>query len=411
MDYGGADSIYFQAKPGASKQKHVKFILGHSSAENQDSTDTLSSSTSESSSSDDFFLVNPQILPKFTAQNKPPLSKGGAKPFFKNEEIDVSSEALYRLEESLNGSPGSTSQFSDITHESLIPQFSPTQSPPIQIMEKNGGFDPNRIPISVFSKSSTPTEWSVASNDSLFSIRIGESSFSRDHVLKIDLDLPKSREPLKSGELSKSPKRSGGIIRFEPTSPNFKGIEPYFDIEKTISEDVKPEGIQIVNEKINDGSKEDLVNNHVIHVEAVMRPSRDSYGANCHSDKSEIRVQPFVKPIKRRNLQRAHCASAVIAVRHSVIANGYLAPVNGFAALVAPSNGALIALSGQAAIASVQTCQAAAVNAQICQIAAVGVQIGQTAVVKAQTGHTYAASVRHGLALSALHGLALGADA
>ncbi|KAL6570946.1 hypothetical protein OROGR_000496 [Orobanche gracilis] len=297
MDYGGADSIYFQAKPGVSKQKRVKFILGHSSAENQDSTDTLSSSTSESSSSDDFFQVNPQILPKFTAQNRPPLSKGGTKPFFKNEEIDVSSEAFYRLEESLNGSPGSTSQFSDITHESLIPQFSPTQSPPIQIMEKNGGFDPNRIPISVFSKSSTPTEWSVASNDSLFSIRIGESSFSRDHVLKIDLDFPKSRELLKSGELSKSPKRSGELIRFGPTSPDFKGIEPYFDIEKTISEDVTHEGIQTVNEKINDGSKEDLVNNHVIHVDAVMRTSRDSYGAKCHSDKSEIRVRPFAKPM------------------------------------------------------------------------------------------------------------------
>ncbi|KAL6529300.1 hypothetical protein OROGR_014923 [Orobanche gracilis] len=298
MDYGGADSIYFQAKPGAPKQKRVKFILGHSSAKNQDSTDTLSPSTSESSSSDDFFQVKPQILHKFNAQNKPPLSKGGTKPFFKNDEIDVSSEALYRLEESLNGSsPGSTSQFSDITHESLIPQFSPTQSPPIQIMEKNGGFDPNRIPISVFSKSSTPTEWSVASNDSLFSIHIGESSFSRDHVLKIDLDLLKSREILKSGELSKSPKRSGELIMFGPTSPNFKGIEPYFGIEKTISEDVKPEGIQIVNEKINDGSKEDLVNNHVIHVDAVMRPSRDSYGANCHFDKSEIRVQPFAKPM------------------------------------------------------------------------------------------------------------------
>uniref|UniRef100_A0ACD5U8P8 Uncharacterized protein n=1 Tax=Avena sativa TaxID=4498 RepID=A0ACD5U8P8_AVESA len=44
--------------------------------------------------------------------------------------------------------------------------------------------DPKRIPSSVFerSKSTTPTDWSVTSNESLFSISVGNTSFSKDHL-------------------------------------------------------------------------------------------------------------------------------------------------------------------------------------------------------------------------------------
>ncbi|KAG1335368.1 hypothetical protein COCNU_03G014870 [Cocos nucifera] len=51
------------------------------------------------------------------------------------------------------------------------------QSPPVQVMGKSDGFDPNRIPSSVFTrnKSTAPMEWSVASNESLFSIQMGRS--------------------------------------------------------------------------------------------------------------------------------------------------------------------------------------------------------------------------------------------
>ncbi|KAM7267269.1 hypothetical protein ACFE04_009435 [Oxalis oulophora] len=57
------------------------------------------------------------------------------------------------------------------------------------------GYDPNRIPSSVFgSKPAGGTmEWSVASNESLFSIQMGNTSFSRDHVSML----------YKSGELMK----------------------------------------------------------------------------------------------------------------------------------------------------------------------------------------------------------------
>ncbi|XP_062189015.1 uncharacterized protein LOC133892332 [Phragmites australis] len=63
--------------------------------------------------------------------------------------------------------------------------FDPKQSPPIQAMSRASDEcpDPKRIPSSVFarSKSSTPTDWSVTSNESLFSINVGNASFSKDH--------------------------------------------------------------------------------------------------------------------------------------------------------------------------------------------------------------------------------------
>ncbi|KAJ8464767.1 hypothetical protein OPV22_027319 [Ensete ventricosum] len=51
------------------------------------------------------------------------------------------------------------------------------QSPSIQLMGRLDVLDPNRIPSSVFdrTKSNTPMEWSVASNESLFSIHTGKS--------------------------------------------------------------------------------------------------------------------------------------------------------------------------------------------------------------------------------------------
>lgn len=49
---------------------------------------------------------------------------------------------------------------------------------------RSKGPDDCRIPSSVFerTKSTAPVEWSVASNESLFSIHAGNSSFSRDYL-------------------------------------------------------------------------------------------------------------------------------------------------------------------------------------------------------------------------------------
>lgn len=75
---------------------------------------------------------------------------------------------------------------------------SATESPPPQLMERtsdsNPSKEPYRIPSYVFDKTDTnaATEWSVASNDSLFSIYMGNMSFTRDNLSCIS----------KSGELS-----------------------------------------------------------------------------------------------------------------------------------------------------------------------------------------------------------------
>lgn len=90
---------------------------------------------------------------------------------------------------------------------SISPQIPPPElkSPPVQTMEQPEGYDPNRIPASVFSTSS-PGDWSGASNESLFSIQMGNNSFSKDYAIlfgksgEVDWNNPQSN-PFKSGEL------------------------------------------------------------------------------------------------------------------------------------------------------------------------------------------------------------------
>lgn len=65
-------------------------------------------------------------------------------------------------------------------------ELSQTASPPVQTMESScSGYDPDRIPASVFS-SKTTNEWSTASNESLFSIHMGNNSMARDQFPRLD---------------------------------------------------------------------------------------------------------------------------------------------------------------------------------------------------------------------------------
>lgn len=67
--------------------------------------------------------------------------------------------------------------------ESNLANMSPTDSPPTQVMDRTAK-PKYRIPSHVFArnKSNNP-DWSVASNDSLFSIHMGNMSFTRDSQL------------------------------------------------------------------------------------------------------------------------------------------------------------------------------------------------------------------------------------
>ena len=73
---------------------------------------------------------------------------------------------------------------------------SSSQSPQIPLANgKPSGYDPSRLPPDMFAaKPSSAMDWSVASNESLFSIHVGNSSFSTDqHFVNLN----------KSGELEK----------------------------------------------------------------------------------------------------------------------------------------------------------------------------------------------------------------
>ncbi|KAH1031469.1 hypothetical protein J1N35_043643 [Gossypium stocksii] len=130
-----------------------------------------SSSSSSTSSTDDQFQANKKLSESrsgiaFTSSSKP------------DDEHHASATAT------------STSQVPSFVHGPTV-----TISPPLQMMDQEGGYDPYRISSSVFKRrnSLTPADWSIPSNESLFSIQVENNSFSREHFLNS-----------KSGEFSKS---------------------------------------------------------------------------------------------------------------------------------------------------------------------------------------------------------------
>ncbi|XP_044491171.1 uncharacterized protein LOC123215226 [Mangifera indica] len=117
-----------------------------------------------------------------------------------------------RSKELDNGSPvpPSTSPVSQITHESSVYDLPSTQSPPLQVMDRLGGYDPLRIPSTVFERrDSTPLELSSSSSESLFSLHLGNNSISIDHGFML------GGEALQSGEIPES----GEFIKFSSSSP------------------------------------------------------------------------------------------------------------------------------------------------------------------------------------------------
>ncbi|XP_059650351.1 uncharacterized protein LOC132296131 [Cornus florida] len=155
-------------------------------------------SSSSDSLGEDLFQMNPKLIFKSTASTAI-ISKPHEEEFIRDASSDSSTKS------GRSGYTDTASAVSCVTHESTLQSMSPKQSPPIQVMERAGGYDPSRIPSSVFAcQSPTLTEWSITSNESLFSLHIGNNSLTRDHLLEMCGDLPKSGELDKSGELLKS---------------------------------------------------------------------------------------------------------------------------------------------------------------------------------------------------------------
>ncbi|KAJ6910243.1 hypothetical protein NC652_021047 [Populus alba x Populus x berolinensis] len=191
---------------------HMPFVKSGPSSSSPSSASSLSSS---SSSLYDLFDViakesaDPGACSDFESLNK---AHEITQPASEDHENDTSIENSHKSKESECGSSDHTLTFpvSDATRESLVHNMSPTQSPSLQVMERPGGYDPFRIPSSIFerNKGPAPMDWSAASNESLFSIHVGNNSFSRDHVLLLgDLGL--------SGDI----KQSGELVMFSPPPP------------------------------------------------------------------------------------------------------------------------------------------------------------------------------------------------
>ncbi|KAJ6322316.1 hypothetical protein OIU77_012226 [Salix suchowensis] len=192
--------------------RYMPFVKSGSSSSSPSSAPSLSSS---SSSLYDLFDVitkessDPGACTDFESPSKPHEI---TQPASQDHENDTSIDNSHKSKESEGGSSDLTLTFpvSDVNLESLVHDMSPTQSPPVQVMERPGGYDPFRIPSSIFesNKGPAPMDWSVASNESLFSIHVGNNSFSRDHVLLFgDLGL--------SGDI----RQSGELIMFSPPPP------------------------------------------------------------------------------------------------------------------------------------------------------------------------------------------------
>ncbi|RLN33779.1 actin cytoskeleton-regulatory complex protein pan1-like [Panicum miliaceum] len=152
--------------------------------------------------------TDPSVTPAET-DNQTPADKPGKKepssPSCASSE-DIDDDEFFQIEGPILGSTLSFGQNPVITdvrqqsssssdHGSHAPT-DPKQSPSVQAMSRapDERPDPKRIPSSIFarSKSSSPTDWSVTSNESLFSINAGNASFSKDHFFLYG----------KSGELS-----------------------------------------------------------------------------------------------------------------------------------------------------------------------------------------------------------------
>lgn len=195
-----------------------------------------SSSSSSDSSLEDLFQIDKNEIHKSGAQiaSFPDPDDRALK-----DEGDTSRNSSSISEEKGNVSPGptSTSQVSDIIYELVVHGMPSTQSPQIQVMDRSGGYDPDRIPSSVFTttKSSTPMEWSVASNESLFSIHIGNNSFSKEPIIlsphppvpvavidtqNIKIDKEQSGATVVADETLKDAERVGAEAQSEENSPS-----------------------------------------------------------------------------------------------------------------------------------------------------------------------------------------------
>ncbi|KAG6757982.1 hypothetical protein POTOM_038313 [Populus tomentosa] len=269
------------------------------------SSSSSSSSSSSGSSLYDLFDVIPEESadPRagsadFESSNK---SHEATQPASKDHENGVSIDSSHRSEENEDGSSDHalTPTVSDVTCESLAHNMSPKQSPPLQVMERPGGYDPLRIPSSIFEKNkgTPPMDWSVASNESLFSIHVGNNSFSRDHVLLLG-DLGKSGDITKSGEL----------IMFSPLPPReMVATDNQSSVPDVESNKQKGGANGIADNTIKDPAEYQNEENKTNQAVSWKSPSTSN---NSYGSGDSVKSFSFPICLEERNMH-GHCATVL----------------------------------------------------------------------------------------------------
>ncbi|KAF5180471.1 Glutamate--trna ligase [Thalictrum thalictroides] len=166
-----------------------------------------SSSSSDSSFDENFFLID-EIEPDQDPQ--PDVETNNLLQLDEDPRLPLSYSAQGSHSKPASPGPTHAPDVSAPGSDSSSPSISPKQSPKIQLMESLEPPDPNRIPATVFArtKSTAPVEWSTASNESLFSIHMGNNSFSRDQIFLMG----RSQELGKSDDMFKFPNNTSSEV-------------------------------------------------------------------------------------------------------------------------------------------------------------------------------------------------------
>ncbi|KAK6931343.1 Leucine-rich repeat-containing N-terminal, plant-type [Dillenia turbinata] len=275
---------------------------------------------------------------------------------------DISRNGSSKLEGNDEGSVGGTSPSiaSDMRYESF--QFhSMMLSPPLQVMGRSD-YNPDRIPNSVFhaSKESNQTEWSIDSNESLFSIHEGNNSFSRDHLV------------WKSGELFKS----GELIVYNPSpSPSQDPGPPV-----PVVEEINRMGVNVGNDSatttaasqtVTVTTEEDLIA-PLPHLQA-QQVSTNISSISHQSDGSGNSTQSFAFPIEKT--MDEECTVCVVAAERR---SGH----GNVAVRFATAHGRAVMVSGQVdTVLSLAACSAAVYGQAV-------ILIGRIAIILSVAGRS-----------------------
>ncbi|XP_072999886.1 uncharacterized protein [Typha latifolia] len=216
------------------------------------------SSSSEDSSDEDFFQLDVSVLVKPVSGNNEATSdftklpRHGYDHHFKTQ----------------NGA-------SDVNPKpDRISIIEPKQSPPIQVMSILDAPDPNRIPSSIFATTpASHVEWSVASNESLFSINVGNSSF-RDNTFLFN----------KSGDLTTYP-----CSPFYPFAP----MPPISDTSTTVTDVASETEMPIAEASNSETSKDALSENVEEPADSIYYPAEGVSNRTSSSHRSDGSMTSF----------------------------------------------------------------------------------------------------------------------